>query len=122
MDGYIDTYGHPYFKVKVFGVSEKLAKEFDALLDTGFSGFLSLPLSAAIPLGLILRGTANFELADGSIEETITCIGFIRINGEMKRGLISISKGMDILLGIEFLRIFGKKLTIDIKNNIIKFE
>jgi len=35
--------------------------------------------------------------------------------------LISISKGMDILLGIEFLRIFGKKLTIDIKNNIIKF-
>jgi len=122
MVGFIDKNGHPYFKVKVYGVSDKLAKEYDAMLDTGFSGFLSLPLSAAIPLGLILKGTANFTLADGSIEETITCIGFIKINGEVKRGLIVISKGMDILLGMEFLRISGKKLTIDCQNGIIALD
>jgi clan AA aspartic protease len=37
----------------------------EAVIDTGFSGFLTLPSSIIVPLGLIWRGEAQAILGDG---------------------------------------------------------
>ena len=40
----------------------------DAVIDTGFDGYLCLPVQLAIQLGLELSGSIKVELADGSIK------------------------------------------------------
>jgi hypothetical protein len=61
-------------------------------------------------------------LADGSTDHTLLCFGGIKLNGDEQVGLISISKGNDVLLGMEFLRKFKKKLNLDCENNIVRLD
>lgn len=122
MDGFFNQNGHPIIPIEVYGYSKKIRQKFEAMLDTGFSGFLSLPLAHAFKVGLILASTASFTLADGSTDHTLLCFGGLKVNSEDQTGLISISKGNDVLLGMEFLRKFGKKLHLDCKNNIVRLE
>jgi predicted aspartyl protease len=122
MDGFFSQNGHPIIPIEVYGFSKDIAQKFEAMLDTGFSGFLSLPLVYALKVGLILNSTASFVLADGSVQHTLLCLGTIRLDGEEKIGLISISKGNDALLGMDFLRKFNKRLHLDCGNNIVRLE
>lgn len=122
MDGFFSQNGHPIIPIEVYGFSKEVTQKFDAMLDTGFSGFLSLPLVHALKVGLILSSTASFTLADGSTDHTLLCFGGIKINGDDQVGLISISKGNDVLLGMEFLRKFKKKLNLDCESNIVRLD
>ena len=122
MDGFFNQNGHPIIPIEVYGFSKEITQKFDAMLDTGFSGFLSLPLVYALQVGLILNSTADFVLANGSIEHTLLCLGTIKLDGEFRTGLISISKGNNALLGIEFLRKFNKKLQLDCGGNSVILE
>lgn len=122
MDGFFSQSGHPIISIKVYGFSKEISQEFDAILDTGFSGFLSLPLVYALKVGLILNSTASFVLADGSVQHTLLCLGSIKLNEEERTGLISISKGNDVLLGMDFLKKFKKKLIIDCEKDIIRLD
>ena len=42
------------------------AREVEAVIDTGFTGFLTLPPSLVADLGLVFQGTSEATLADGS--------------------------------------------------------
>ena len=42
------------------------AREVEAVVDTGFTGFLTLPPSLVAELGLAVKGTSEGTLADGS--------------------------------------------------------
>ena len=42
------------------------AQEVEAVIDTGFTGFVTLPPSLAAELGLVFMGTSEATLADGS--------------------------------------------------------
>ena len=44
-------------------------REVDAVVDTGFNGFLTLPSSLVAELGLPYRGHSEAILADGSVAE-----------------------------------------------------
>jgi predicted aspartyl protease len=122
MDGFFNQNGHPIIPIEVYGFSKDFTQKFDAMLDTGFSGFLSLPLAYAFKVGLILASTASFTLANGETDHTLLCFGGIKLNGEEQPGLISISKGNDVLLGMEFLRKFNKKLHLDCGSNLVILE
>jgi predicted aspartyl protease len=122
MDGFFNQNGHPIVPIEVYGFSDKISQKFDAMLDTGFSGFLSLPLVYALKVGLILNSTASFVLADGSVQNTLLCLGTVKIKSEEQAGLISISKGNDVLLGMDFLRKVRKKLHIDCEKRIVRLE
>jgi clan AA aspartic protease len=122
MDGFFNQNGHPMIPIEVYGFSKEITQKFDAMLDTGFSGFLSLPLVYALKVGLILNSTASFVLADGSIQHSLLCLGTIKINGEERIGLIAISKGSDVLLGMDFLKKFKKRLCLDCISNKVKLE
>ncbi|MEK7103854.1 MAG: hypothetical protein AAB842_00455 [Patescibacteria group bacterium] len=79
-------------------------------------------LAYAFKVGLILASTASFTLANGETDHTLLCFGGIKLSGEDQAGLISISKGNDVLLGMEFLRKFNKKLYLDCGSNSVVLE
>src|ERR1039458_1600308 len=64
--GYLDSNGHPRLTVRVSGTHPTAHAVIEAMVDTGFTGFLMLPIAQALPLGLALYGTGNYTLADGS--------------------------------------------------------
>lgn len=63
MESFFDRNGHPKVKLTVGG--RKRSGDIDAVLDTGFDGYLSLPVSMAVQLGLELIGTDTVQYADG---------------------------------------------------------
>ena len=66
MEGYIDECGQGRVRVGIIGRKMEIA--VDAVIDTGFDGYLCLPVQLAIHLGLELSGSIKVELADGSIK------------------------------------------------------
>src|ERR1035438_4514014 len=64
--GYLDDNGHPRITIRVSGTHPTASAVVEAMIDTGFTGFLMLPIAQALPLGLALYGTGNYTLADGS--------------------------------------------------------
>jgi len=118
--GYLDNIGHPNVKVRVWGISEQFAKEFDAMIDTGFTGFLSMPLTAAFPLALTLYGTSSFTLADGTTSPKLLGFGTVSLEGEEAHGLIVLEPNSSgLLLGMEFFRKLNKALLVSPKNGVV---
>jgi len=111
--GYLDNAGHPHITIRVSGVSAEFAQDFEAMIDTGFSGFLMLPLVQALPLALTLAGTTQYELADGSMSPKLLAYGSVDHQGDVTRGLIALEANANCgpLVGMEFLK-QSKKLLL----------
>ena len=109
----------PTIQIELYGVWGRQDPPifFNAIVDTGFTGGVSIPIMQALPLGLILSSTANFTLADGSIESAFLCLGLAKIGDVEKKMVFSLTKGNDILIGTELLSIFKARLEIDYKTN-----
>jgi predicted aspartyl protease len=91
------------------------------MVDTGFSGFLLLPILNAFPIGLLLQGTMPITLADGSTQTKLTCLGSIHFDNAEEIGIIIIEwQNTDVLVGMEFLRRFGKELRVAPTNNLVE--
>jgi len=43
--GFLDANLHPHFTIEIYGYNPAISVKVDVLMDTGFSGFLSLPLT-----------------------------------------------------------------------------
>jgi predicted aspartyl protease len=111
--GSFNNAGSPVVEIEVSGPLTPPTK-FTALVDTGFSGFLLLPLLDAFPVGLILRGTMALTLADGTSQTKLTCLGMIHFDGQEQLGLVIIEwQSTDVLVGMDFLRKFKKQLAVD---------
>lgn len=113
--GFFDNTGSPRIKIRLHGVSDQFAKEFDAIIDTGFSGFVSISLLDALPLGLVLVGTATTTLADGSTSPKLTALGNVKLGTDERLGVVLLNMGSgptDVLLGMEFLQAFDKTLLV----------
>ncbi len=60
-------------------------------------------------------------LADGSTQTKLTCLGEIHFDGETRSGVIVIEfENTDVLVGMEFLRVFGKQLILDPANQTVR--
>ena len=113
LTGSFNSSGSPVIKIAVYGVFEQSKQEFEAIVDTGFSGFLSMPIVQAFPLGLVLTGTTTTILADGSQSFKLTALGKVVLGDKTEIGLILLNTGSsDILIGMEFLKIFQITLMI----------
>lgn len=113
LTGFFDKIGSPAIKISVHGIFTDAKTEVDAVIDTGFSGFLQMPLLQAFPLGLVLYGTTQVTLADGSSSPRLVALGTIGLGSAEKVGLILLDAGSNhVLIGMGLLRKFNKTLIV----------
>jgi predicted aspartyl protease len=135
--GYLDTNGHPRLTIRISGTHPTATAVVEAMIDTGFTGFLMLPIAQALPLGLALYGTGNYTLADGSSVTNFLAEGTVTVltptvvpvlastltappaavppatplKQESASGTVVLG-GDGALLGMEFLRTLDKLLLV----------
>jgi clan AA aspartic protease len=83
----------------------------DAVIDTGFTQYLTLPSRTISELGLTRNGTATVVLADGSRKRVPVFKARVRFRGTIRSVDIEESEG-DIILGMGML--YGYRLTVDV--------
>ena len=111
--GYSNCNGHPSVNLTVHGFHRDLNEQFEAQIDTGFSGFLMMPMRAAFRLGLILFGTKAFRIADGSTNVSLLAHGTVIVGNLGTTGIIVLSTTNDhLLLGMEYLTSSGRALVV----------
>lgn len=105
--------GNPSLKIQLSGVFNPTPQEFTGIIDTGFSGFVSMPLIKAFPLGLPLFGSTSVMLADGAVQSKLMAQAKATIGGKTGTGIVILEpSSKDILIGMDFLRTFKMGLFI----------
>ena len=92
----------------------------NALIDTGFSGSLSLPIELAVELGLELTGRIFIELADGSIKKELIFKGKLELDEEEKETEILLNESEETLIGASLFS--NKKLELDFIENKVSLN
>jgi predicted aspartyl protease len=100
--------GSAIIKVRLAGNSSQQPIEFQAVFDTGFSGFVYIPLIQALPLGLTATGTTPVTLADGKTYNRAWAEIWAVVDGQKERdiAILEPTASADILIGMDFLRVF----------------
>lgn len=120
MNGTFKNNGY-YVNLEVYG-NKGTGTTIEALVDTGFNGYLQIPLTQALPLGLTLISIQSFTIANGSSMTTLLCEGRIKINGKFIDTTISLPMSGNILLGTELMRKISPTLGIDFSSNLLVFK
>ena len=116
--GWYDDTGSPRLAFHIRGVShEPPGLKYDGIIDTGFSGFIQVPLPVAFSLNLPLEGTTSVMLADGSTQTALTALGMVTLGNRPLVGVVHLSPSHEILLGMDFLRRFERALGV-FRNNV----
>jgi predicted aspartyl protease len=92
---------------------KKSAKQ-TALVDTGFSGFVSIPAASASLMSLKAHATTLYTLANGKTSEPVPLAhGYACLEGDtFVQGLFSISEHTSTVVGMDFLVRCGQVLIV----------
>lgn len=105
--GLIGKSGSPCIKLRIEGTFPGSGQEFEVTVDTGFTGFISMPIMSALPLGLALYGTTKVTFGDGNTVSRFTALGVAHLSGVQKAGVIILEPNTStILVGMAFLTAF----------------
>ena len=113
-----DTRGSIIVELTLIGECGEIKKK--ALLDTGFSGSIAIPLSIGCEIGLQSVGNGRVILASGETVAVPIFAGKIRIGADEKDCVYLIMAGADeVLLGMDIIKDYdvqfhGAKRTIRI--------
>jgi predicted aspartyl protease len=109
--GRFDSTDSPTIAIEVAGATG--SKSYDAVIDTGFTGFVALPWNEMIHLGLSTQGATDVTLGDGSITHNHLSTGAVTLGSQVEKGTILLDeKSTDILVGMDFLRKFKMALIL----------
>ncbi|MBV9563278.1 MAG: hypothetical protein JOY90_22965 [Bradyrhizobium sp.] len=109
--GGFDFSGSPVVTIQVAG--HLASRTYQAVIDTGFTGFVELPLFEMIELGLRSEGAANVVLGDGSIITNLLSTADVHLGGRVESGTILLAESSSgVLVGMAFLRKFRKSLIL----------
>lgn len=97
-------------RLKVHGLSQPPV-EIEAVIDTGFNGYLTLPSQSVSALRLPFAGHRRATLADGSVTRLDVYLASVIWHGEPKEVLISEAETTP-LIGMALLE--GCRLTMDV--------
>jgi clan AA aspartic protease len=108
----------PTAEIEVSGFRSSI--KIEALIDTGFNGFICMPLERAVTLGLELVGSEIVELADGSQRRDVLFGGTAKLLRHARPVKISLTEGDDTLIGTELLD--DCRLTIDFPRGKVQLK
>ena len=110
--GAFDSSGSPTVRIRVSG--DFGSRDYVATIDTGFTGFVALPLVEMVPLGLATQpGAASVMLGDGTIVQNLIAQGSVTLSGRSAGGTILLDETSgDVLIGMAFIRAFKLALII----------
>ena len=91
----------PTARIKAIGSRQTLA--LTAIVDTGFDGYLCLPIRFAVQLGLELIGEQLIELADGTQQNELVFAGLVRFLRQTREVQIMLTESEDALIGTSLL-------------------
>lgn len=111
MTGFVDDAGRALVQIAVRPLTDSQSRDFEAWIDTGFTGELVLPQAAIDELALIQSGSVNAELGDGSIATLATYTCTIEWLGQILSIEVVANTGSLPLLGVGLLT--NRTLTID---------
>lgn len=97
MKAYFDRTSHPRVELIVGGRKNK--RLLVALLDTGFDGYVSLPVNIAVQLGLELATIERVQYADGRISNELVFAVDVDIDGEIRSVRGTLTNGIEALVG-----------------------
>jgi clan AA aspartic protease len=86
-------------------------RDLDVVIDTGFSGYLTLPPDTIATLQLPFYGTADYQLADGSAVQFPIHTATVVWDGHDRDVYVLASDG-GALVGIQML--YGHRLYVDV--------
>jgi predicted aspartyl protease len=117
--GSLDSASSPVVTVAVSAPSG-LSRFFDAVIDTGFTGFVQLPEPRARELGLTPRTASETQYPDGRIDTIPLAWGKATLGSETQEGFVHIQRGSDeAIVGVDFLRLFRKTLVLSIAEETV---
>ena len=92
----------PWIPVSLNATRGEGLRHYDAILDTGFTGFLVLPESVIAELGLTQRGFITLTQGNGEEHRFAFYVGYVSWRGERREIEVLQSIGQP-LLGMELL-------------------
>ena len=114
-----DDHGNIILDLKLIGTCNE--KKVEALLDTGFSGALAIPVDAGCEIGLEGVGDAHVIVASGEAIPVPIFLGKVEIGPEIIECIYIVLPGSnEVLIGMEILKtynveFFGARKIISIK-------
>src|SRR5262245_43351137 len=103
--GAFDAHGNAVVRIRVAGNAG--SREYDAIVDTGFSGFVALPMIEMVNLGLTVDGAVSVMLGNGTIIDNLVSQASVAIGQRTERGSVLLDEtSVDVLVGMAFLREF----------------
>ena len=102
----------PVIEIEVKGITG-ISKKINALVDSGFNGYIQIPFVEAFPLGLVLAGVEASTLADGSNSSHLVCKGQVCVEGKCVDTTIDIHHANIVLLGTKLLKELKKTFVLD---------
>ena len=92
------------------------------IIDTGFTGFIQIPMSAGIQLDLVAEPLtfSKITLANGELQDVILKSTNVTVDQDTRAGVCVIPLAEDslTLVGMDFLRRFERILIVSYKNGI----
>lgn len=118
VEGHIDEALQIRLPVRVWG--QRGVAELNAIVDTGFNGALSLPVSVAVTLGLSLTDLDIVELADGRTQPELIFEGWAQ-NGEAPEQLVDIllTFGEEALVSMALLNLLNADLQVPLSRRTV---
>lgn len=99
--------------IKLALISAKKRITCDAVIDTGFIGYISIPLPLARELDWIHIGYEEYEIATGEIVKQAVYLGNVAFRDKCKDVYAVTSNSRDVLIGTKLLA--GYILTINFR-------
>lgn len=101
METFFDAKNHPKIRLAVGGA--KQSNLLEAILDTGFDGYLSLPISLAVTLGIELTAIISVEYADGRRSQELVFSVEVDLDGKREIVPATLTAGAEALIGTALL-------------------
>lgn len=108
METFFDLRKHPKIKLTVVGARKSSLLE--AILDTGFDGYLSLPINIAVTLGIELTAIIPVEYADGRRSQELVFSVRVDFDGKEKTVPATLTGGAEALAGTSLLADYELRL------------